>query len=248
MPVVHIDPDQDMSHVSLTLVIGAPFASTIATLGLIWATGAVPSLLFLRNTGENPALDLLRAYRTGILCTCILCVLAPFLFIALDILLFRRWGRRMKADTIMVSIPFVIWLSLICLVLVVVCAWAGALWRAELPKLCVQYSADIRQIETGELERMTLLLDEKSVPDHMPGAPSDDLTLHRRGAAGRDTNFEWVTLRFPDGLDFTPVPDSFCVVGQTWGWNWEHVQRYQVSYTTNFHLATAITPIGGEES
>ena len=94
---------------------------------------------------------------------------------------------------------------------------------------------------------MTLLLDEKSVPDHMPGAPSDDLTLHRRGASGRDTDFEWVTLRFPDALDFTPVSDSFCVVGQTWGWNWANVQRYQVSYTTNFHLVTEITPIGGEE-
>ena len=100
-----------------------------------------------------------------------------------------------------------------------------------------------RQIKAGELEQMTLLLDEKSVPDHMPGAPSDDLTLHRRGASGRDTDFEWVTLRFPDALDFTPVPNNFCVVGQTWGWNWEHVQRYQVSYTTNFHLVTEIAPV-----
>ncbi len=36
------------------------------------------------------------------------------------------------------------------------------------------------------------------------------------------------------------------VVVGAWGWNWEHVQRYQVSYTSNFHLVVEITPIGGE--
>ena len=160
---------------------------------------------------------------------------------------FRVWGRKLGRKTALLSIPALTILAGILLLSVVVGAWGVVLWRAELPKLCVQYSADIRQIEAGELEQMTLLLDEKSVPDHMPGAPSDDLTLHRRGASGRDTDFEWVTLRFPDTLDFTPVPNSFCVVGQTWGWNWANVQRYQVSYTSNFHLVVEITPIGGEE-
>lgn len=244
MPIVpYIGPDQDMSHVSLILVIGVPFASTIITLGLVLSTQAVPTLLLLVADGWSPALDLLRAYRAGALFACVLCVLAPFLFIALNILLFRLWGRRMKADTVMISIPFVIWLSLICLVLVAACAWAGALWRAELPKRCVQYSADIRQIEGETLEHMTLLLDEDSTSDHMPGAPSNDLTLHRRGALGRDTGYEWITLRIPDALEFTPVPDSFVTPGQTYGWNWEHIQRYQVSYTSNFHLVTEITPI-----
>ena len=66
-------------------------------------------------------------------------------------------------------------------------------------------------------------------------------------ALGPDTDFKWVDLRFPDTLGFALVPDSFCVAGQTWGWNWANVQRYRVSYTSNFHLVTEITPIGGEE-
>ena len=232
---------------SLLLIIGTPFGSCLAVLGALVLSTGIPSLLLLRATPDSPALALLRAYHAGHLIACSLALLAPFLYGTLVVWRFRVWGRKLGRKTALLSIPALTILAGVLLLSVVVGAWGVVLWRAELPKLCVQYSADIRQIEAGELEQMTLLLDEKSVPDHMPGAPSDDLTLHRRGASGRDTDFEWVTLRFPDALDFTPVSDSFCVVGQTWGWNWANVQRYQVSYTSNFHLVVEITPIGGEE-
>ena len=48
-------------------------------------------------------------------------------------------------------------------------------------------------------------------------------------------------------LDFTPVPNSFVVIGQIYDWNWEHVQRYEIAYTANLRLVAAVTPVGGEE-
>lgn len=228
---------------SLLLIGVPPFVSCFIVLGLVLLSSGIPSLLLLRAAGESPALDLLRAYRTGLLLTCALMVLAPFLFAALDVLLFCVFRRKRDAVTAMLSIPAFTLLSSIMLVLIVIVAWGGGLWRAELPEIWGQYNADVRQIEAGELEHMTLLLDEKSTPNSLPGAPSDELTVHHRGASGPDTDFKWMTLRFPDALGFEPVPDSFVVIGKTCAWNWEHQQRYEVFFTSELRLVDAIVPV-----
>ena len=54
-----------------------------------------------------------------------------------------------------------------------------------------------------------------------------------------------VSLRFSDALDFTPVPERFVVTGQTYDWNWTHAQRYEITYTTQFHLVVSAVPVGG---
>ena len=54
-----------------------------------------------------------------------------------------------------------------------------------------------------------------------------------------------MSLRFSDALDFTPVPERFVVTGQTYDWNWTHAQRYEITYTTNFHLVVSAVPVGG---
>lgn len=252
MPVhPYFNPDDWSQEVlppqSLLLIIGVPFGSCLAVLGALLLSTGIPSLLLLGDFEKSPALALLRAYRAGHLISSSLALLAPFLYGALVVWLFRVWGHKLGRKTSLLSIPAFTILAGVLLLSVAAGAWGAVLWRAELPKLCVQYSADVRQIEAGELEHMTLLLDEKSTPHPMPGAPSDELTVHHRGASGPDTDFQWMTLRFPDALEFTPVPDSFVVIGGTYDWNWEHVQRYQVSYTSEFHLVVEITPVGGEE-
>ena len=236
-------PDVPLPQESMLLIGVPPFASCFAVLGLILLSSGIPSLLLLRSTQDSPALALLRAYRVGVLVSCVLFILAPFLYVALDILLFRVFRRKRDIVTAFLSIPAFTVLSLVMLFSIVVVAWGGGLWRAEMPKLYGQYTADIRQMESGTLEHMTVLLDENSVPGYMPGGPSDELTLHRRGASGPDSDFEWVILRFPDGLDFTPNPEGFVVIGETFGWNWDHGQKYEVFYTSEFHLVETITPI-----
>ena len=200
-------------------------------------------MLLLRSTGDSPALALLRANRTGILISCIMLALAPFLYVALDVLLFRVFKRRLDTATVRQSILAFTLISSILLFLVGIVAWGGGLWRAELPQLWGRYNADIQQIEAGTLEHMTVLLDEKTTPASMPGAPSDELTVHRRIAAGPDSDWEWVTLRFPDAMEFEPEPDNFVVIGQTYDWNWENVQQYEVYFTSEFHLVETITPV-----
>jgi len=248
MPVIpYFDPDRMSKEVlpqeSLLLVLGAPFASCFATLGLLLFTSAVPTLLLLRSTQDSLTLALLRAYRAGILLTCIAAVLVPFLFAALDILLFRRWQRKLEKGSVLLSVLPFSFLSLVLLVGVTACAWGICLWRAGLPGLYIQYGSEIQQVESGNLEHMTVLLDEGSIPDQMPGAQSDEMTLHRRGAVGPDSGWEWITLRIPDGLDFKPIPQSFPIIGQTWGWNWDNKQKYEVFYTSEFHLVESIVPV-----
>ncbi|NBI65941.1 hypothetical protein D1646_03760 [Pseudoflavonifractor sp. 60] len=248
MPVhPYIDPDKLSPEVlpqeSLLLIIVAPFVSCFGILGAFVFSSGLPSLFLLAMSQENPALALLRVYRAGYMISCVLATAAPFVYGALVLWLFRVWGRKMDPKTVLLSLPAFIVLAGLLLIVVTVGGWGVMLWRAELPQLCVQYSAEIRQLEAGELEHMTLLLDEGSSPKPMPGAPSDDLTLHCRGALGRDTGYEWITLHIPDALEFTPVPDSFVTPGQTYGWNWENQQKYEVYYTSEFHLVETITPV-----
>lgn len=121
------------------------------------------------------------------------------------------------------------------------------MWAALAPggtcTFCDEITADIRQIEGGNLESITVLLDERSAPDAVFRDNPEGWQVPQRIVLGPDTDFEWVTLRFPDALGFASVPDSFVVIGQTRSWNWEHARRYRVSYTSNFHLVVDITPV-----
>ena len=86
---------------------------------------------------------------------------------------------------------------------------------------------------------------ERSSPDSLfQDAPEGWRVTWRKGL-GPDTGFQWVSLRFSDALDFTPVPERFVVTGQTYDWNWTHAQRYEVTYTTQFHLVVSAVPVGG---
>ena len=123
---------------SLLLIIGAPFGSCLAVLGALVLSTGIPSLLLLRATPDSPALALLWAYRAGHLIACALALLAPFLYGALVVWQFRVWGRKLGRRTALLSIPAFTILAGVLLLSVVVGAWGVVLWRAELPKLCVQ--------------------------------------------------------------------------------------------------------------
>ena len=108
-----------------------------------------------------------------------------------------------------------------------------------------QARADLAQIEAGALETAEVWVSPRSRPGGLPGpyGSGQPRLVTRRLILGEDTGYEWVVVRVPNALNFSP--DRPLVEGQTILWNLEHAQRYQVSYTTNFHLVVDITPAGG---
>lgn len=108
-----------------------------------------------------------------------------------------------------------------------------------------QARADLAQIEAGALETAEVWVSPQSRPGGLPGpyGSGQPRLVTRRLILGEDTGYEWVVVRVPNALNFSP--DRPLVEGQTILWNLEHAQRYQVSYTTNFHMVVDITPAGG---
>lgn len=107
--------------------------------------------------------------------------------------------------------------------------------------------ADLRQLETGELEELEVWFHPNSRPACLPGpySPVKDQPrpVTRFPAIGEDTGWEWLILFVPDGMRFTPDPERPFDETRTVDWNLAHAQRYQVRYTTNLHLAVEITPV-----
>lgn len=171
----------------------------------------------------------------------VLALLSPLSFLGLTLLLYWRTARSLDPEARKETrlAPFLLVPFLLPLVGIL-------MWSALAPgAFCKQAAADIRQIETGELERMTVLLDERVTPDTLFQDGPEGWQVTRRKVLGPDTGFGWVSLRFSDALDFTPVPEGFVVIGQTYDWNWTHAQRYEITYTTNFHLVVSAVPVGG---
>lgn len=220
----------------------APLFAVLGVLGLALVGWELPAILLLFSAGEPTVLALLRAYWTGYTVYSVLAALSPLPFLGLTWLLYRLTARRLDREirsqsrnAPLVLMPFIL------------PAIGILMWSALAPggtcAFCEEIAADIRQVEGENLESITVLLDERSAPDTTFRDNPEGWQVSQRIVLGPDTNFEWVTLRFPDTLNFTPVPDSFVVIGGTCDWNWEHAQRYQVRCTSNFRLVTEITPV-----
>lgn len=112
-----------------------------------------------------------------------------------------------------------------------------------------QARADLAQIEAGALETVEVWVSPQSRSGGLPGpyGSGQPRLITRRGIVGEDTGYEWVIVRIPNALNFSLDPDRLFDETRPAAWNLEHAQQYRVSYTSNFHLVTEITPIGGEE-
>ena len=217
----------------------APVFAGMGVAGLAAVSWELPAILLLCSTGERSALALLRAYWTGRMICGGLALLSPALFLGLTFLLYWRTARRLDPELRRQNRLAPLILLPVCLPLAGIVMWSALAPGGSLA-FCNQAAADIRQIETGELERVTVLLEERSSPDSLFQDAPEGWQVEQRTALGPVRR---VSLRFSDALDFTPVPERFVVTGQTYDWNWTHAQRYQVRYTTNLHLAVEITPV-----
>ena len=125
----------------------------------------------------------------------------------------------------------------------------GMLHDEHVFSLPFQARADLAQVEAGALETTEGWISPQSRPGGLPGpyGSGQPRLITRRGIVGEDTGYEWVIVRIPDALNFSPDPDRPFDETRPAAWNLEHARRYRVSYTSNFHLVVEITPIGGEE-
>ena len=127
---------------------------------------------------------------------------------------------------------------------------SGGMLRAEhISSLPFQARADLAQVEAGTLETAQVWISPQSRPGGLPGpyGSGQPRLITRRGIVGEDTGYDWVVVRIPNALDFSPDPNRLFDETRPAAWNLEHARQYRVSYTSNFHLVTEIIPVGSEE-
>ena len=114
--------------------------------------------------------------------------------------------------------------------------------QVHIPEL----QAELEQVERGSLETAEVWIHPKAVAAHLPGMGGEGYQSLARNyhVIGADTGGEWVEVFVPDALGFSLNMERPYRERQTVLWNLEHAQRYQISYTSNFHLVTEITPVG----
>lgn len=136
-------------------------------------------------------------------------------------------------------------LVLVCLTFPCIFA-CGIVIQEDLPSKFSQAGNDLAQIETNFLVQTEVWISPKAWPAHLPGPYSGSLTAQpttRYGIIGDDTGGKWVQVYVPNVMDFSLDQDRLYDENQSIQWNSEHARRYQVSYTSNFHLVVEITPI-----
>ncbi len=119
------------------------------------------------------------------------------------------------------------------------------LFIEEVPGLWRQTREDIAQIESGELEQVTVWLSPKVHKDRMPGpyTKGQPEPVSRYGGISWETDGEWVYFYIPDNLNFSLDQTALYQESQSIQWNEEHARQYQLRYTTNLHLVVEVKEV-----
>lgn len=114
--------------------------------------------------------------------------------------------------------------------------------------LYTQAKEDIAQVESGQMQAVTVWLSPKSRPSALP--PYDKnmpKSFTRYGGISYETEGEWVKFYVPNSLDFSLAQDALYNEEKSVEWNIRHAVQYEVIYTKNFHVVTEIHPIPLED-
>ena len=113
--------------------------------------------------------------------------------------------------------------------------------QAHIPELL----AELEQVESGQLETAEVWVHPRVDAGRLPGAwgSSYRSLVWNYHVVGFDTGGEWVEVFVPDAMGFSLDMERPYRESQTILWNLGHARRYHISYTTNFHLITEITPV-----
>lgn len=231
VPNVRSMPPVPQSQLPLYL---APFFAALGVLGLALVSWELPAILLLCSSGERSTLALLRAYWTGRIIFSMLAVLSPLLFLGLTLLLYWLTARKLDPELRSRTAPCVLLPFLLPLVGIL-------MWAALAPDgtcaLCDALASDIRQIETGEMERRTVFVGGYSAPDTLFRDHPEGWQVVQRTVFGPDTGRSGIVLRFPETLDAALDPEGLAVE------RWDTAQWYEISCTSQFRLAVQMVPV-----
>ena len=220
----------------------APFFALMGVLGLALVCWELPAILLLFSTGEPSTLALLRAYWTGRAAFSVLAALSPLPFLGLTYLLYWLAARKLDPEIRKQSR-----LAPLILMPFLLPAIGILMWVSVSPggtcAFCDEIESDIRQIEEGGTQRMTVFISGQSHPDPLFTDQPEGWQVARRAIFSPDDGRGGFTLCFPEALESTLDPEGFVVTGRAYDQSWDGVQWYEVSYTTNFQLVVEITPV-----
>ena len=105
--------------------------------------------------------------------------------------------------------------------------------------------AELEQVEGGQLETAEVWVHPRVDAGRLPGAwgSSYRSLVRNYHVVGFDTGGQWVEVFVPDTMGFSLDMERPYRESQSILWNLGHARRYHISYTTNFHLVTEITPV-----
>lgn len=134
-----------------------------------------------------------------------------------------------------------------------VLAWYGTILFVDTPSSSPvapqvhipELLAELEQVEGGQLETAEVWVHPRVDAGRLPGAwgSSYRSLVRNYHVVGFDTGGQWVEVFVPDAMGFSLDMERPYRESQSILWNLGHARRYHISYTTNFHLITEITPV-----
>jgi len=105
--------------------------------------------------------------------------------------------------------------------------------------------AELEQLERGDLESAVVWIHPKASTAHLPGpwGGSYQSPVRNYHIISFDTGGQWVEIYVPETLGFSLNLERPYRGSQSIDWNLEHAQRYEVFYTSNYHLVEKIIPV-----
>lgn len=229
---------QGRGSTSSLLLVMTPFFSVFPALGLI-LLGLSGSLVSACIGKNKDALGLLKACRNWCAVLCLLAVLGAAITVAAIVFSAKTLWRKPETRGMVKSA-----LKLGGIVLVLEVLLMGALLvKGPVLSVIADAQADIRQIESGELETAVVWVYPGSTAAHLPGPYGSGQPSPLVKYYVSDESLEsWDPYLFPAGMDFTP--ESTYRTAETVEWNTENVQRYALAYTSRLHFAAQAEPVG----
>ncbi len=232
-------------------MIGMGLVTGVFALALVILLGLLnPEFMNLLGTESDPE-SILERYSLWYFILMAGCVFGAVLIVVVDVIVFRYLLRMFLHKTSEKEIRqyFQNFLSFGVLMVLFFAFYAivagGMLLKEEIPQNWQRARQDLAQIESGDLEQVTVWLSPKiqAVPFPEYYSAGQPKLLTRYGGISSETGGEWVRFYVPDSLDFSLDPDALYDENKSIEWNTDNAQQYQITYTVNLHMVLSAVPV-----